>query len=81
MEGNVGYFNAIRGVLISWWFRPLMREIHAFCVRITHPSRGSPARITDFLGFMEPAEVAQNMRLLCRACGSDVFGIAVLVLV
>jgi hypothetical protein len=58
-----------------------MREIHALCVKITHRSRGSPACITDFLGFMEPPEVAQNMRMLYQACGSDVFGIAVLVLV
>jgi hypothetical protein len=58
-----------------------MREFHASCVRITHLSRGSPAWIADFLGFMETPEVAQNMQLLCRACGSDVFGIAVLVLV
>jgi hypothetical protein len=58
-----------------------MREIHALCVKITHLSRRSPACITDFLGFMETPEVAQNMQLLCRACGSDVFGVAVLVLV
>jgi hypothetical protein len=66
---------------IPWWFRPLMREIHALCVRITHLSRWRSTCIADFLGFAEPPEVAQNMRMLYRACGSDVFGIAVLVLV